>query len=74
MKIYFSFILFLFVIHFSLGQNKIGGKVLNEAGYPLSGVTILFNNHGSVISNDEGRFEIIDNDPIEHLKFSKMGY
>lgn len=67
----------LFLSIYSLlmfSQEKILGKITDENGSPIDRVSVLIDSKGNVISNDEGRFEIVSSNPIKHLIFSKTGY
>ncbi|MGZ3958441.1 MAG: carboxypeptidase-like regulatory domain-containing protein, partial [Flavisolibacter sp.] len=56
-KMVFSFFVSLIFFHFAFAQRTIGGKVLDETGFPLQGATVsAANGKTAVKSNAAGEF------------------
>ncbi|MDR3704313.1 MAG: TonB-dependent receptor [Paludibacteraceae bacterium] len=61
MRKFLLIIFFQLVVLISFGQNYLRGKILDETGTPLKGVTVVLQGlDRSVLSDNEGRFEFQD--------------
>jgi len=68
------FICLLFSIQ-SFGQKNVTGKVTDETGKPIKGVTVMEKGNSNVtISNDEGIFSITVSNPKAALVFTSIGF
>jgi TonB-dependent starch-binding outer membrane protein SusC len=70
----YSLILFLFFSFSLFAQSPVKGKVLDNAGVPLNGVSVAVKGQTrGTITNEAGEFSIPAN-PGEVLEFSMVGY
>ncbi|UCD64759.1 MAG: TonB-dependent receptor [Candidatus Zixiibacteriota bacterium] len=59
----------------SVGATSIKGRVVDADGQPLVGVSVVTNLTGyGVMSDEDGRFELVRRDDITRLTFSSVGY
>ncbi|MGZ3840068.1 MAG: SusC/RagA family TonB-linked outer membrane protein [Flavisolibacter sp.] len=74
-KMVFSFFVSLIFFHFAFAQRTIGGKVLDETGFPLQGATVsAANGKTAVKSNAAGEFSIQLPLPDTLLSVSFVGF
>jgi len=76
MKTFPFFILLLLLISpFSVVAQEISARILDEkTGEPIPYATIVYAEAKGVISNEEGRFSLISEEPLNSLSISSMGY
>lgn len=57
-------------------KNGISGRIVDsESGNALAFVSIVYNSHGNgLVSNFDGKFDIVGSTMIEFLEFSHLGY
>lgn len=56
-------------------QNQLSGRVVNELGQALAGVTVTTTKENIAVSTDlNGQFKVALNQLPQHIKFSAMGY
>ena len=68
-------IFFLLTFFTSFAQKKIQGIVKDNSGLPLSGVTISEKNtSNAVLSDFDGKYEIVLKDPNSNLLFTYIGF
>ncbi len=68
-------ILFLFISFSAFTQKNVSGKVAEENGQPLKGVTVSEKGRSnSTITNDDGNFNITVNSSNAILVFTSVGY
>ena len=69
------FLLLLVFQSFVASAQEISARILDEkTGEPIPYATIVYAEEKGVITNEEGRFSLISEEPLEKLSISSMGY
>ena len=75
-KAFLLLIFSLFSVHTLFSQHSLSGKVTDERNHqPLAFVNVVVNEGlQGVITDIDGKYEIVANEPIHKVKFSSIGY
>lgn len=75
MKTSFLFFLLLFPTITSVSAQEITARILDQkTGEPIPYATVVYAEEKGVITNEEGRFSLISEEPVDRLSISSMGY